>query len=123
MPRSANCGRLMPPGAAFCPVFGGAFTVRFVIFSASSKTSNNTSAGGAAPPVGALSRASSGASLRWGKNLSDELYADSRYGFLGSAWAHHAAPRTYGVSIQWNLGQRHPAAPFGLARVQRRPHR
>ena len=59
----------------------------------------------------------------WGKNLSDELYADSRYGFLGSAWAHHAAPRTYGVSIQWNLGQRHPAAPFGLARVQHRPHR
>ena len=40
----------------------------------------------------------------WGKNLSDELYADSRYGFLGSAWAHYAAPRTYGVSIQWNLG-------------------
>ena len=34
VPRSANCGRLMPPGAAFCPVFGGAFTVRFVIFSA-----------------------------------------------------------------------------------------
>ena len=34
--------------AAFCPVFGGAFTVRFVIFSASSQTSNNTSAGGAA---------------------------------------------------------------------------
>ena len=33
MPRSANCGRLMPPGAAFCPVFGGAFTVRFVTFS------------------------------------------------------------------------------------------
>ena len=25
--------RLMPPGAAFCPVFGGAFTVRFVTFS------------------------------------------------------------------------------------------
>ena len=48
VPRSANCGRLMPPGAAFCPVFGGAFTVRFVIFSASSQTSNNTSAGGAA---------------------------------------------------------------------------
>ena len=23
----------MPPGAAFCPVFGGAFTVRFVTFS------------------------------------------------------------------------------------------
>ena len=33
MPRSANCGRLMPPGAAFCPVFSGAFTVRFVTFS------------------------------------------------------------------------------------------
>ena len=33
VPRSANCGRLMPPGAAFCPVFGGAFTVRFVTFS------------------------------------------------------------------------------------------
>ena len=33
MPRSANCGWLMPPGAAFCPVFGGAFTVRFVTFS------------------------------------------------------------------------------------------
>ena len=33
MPRSANCGRLMPPGAAFCPVFGGAFTVQFVTFS------------------------------------------------------------------------------------------
>ena len=29
----------MPPGAAFCPAFGGAFTVRFVIFSASSQTS------------------------------------------------------------------------------------
>ena len=28
-PRSANCGRLMPPGTAVCPVFGGAFTVRF----------------------------------------------------------------------------------------------
>ena len=33
MPSSANCGRLMPPGAAFCPVFSGAFTVRFVTFS------------------------------------------------------------------------------------------
>ena len=33
VPRSANCGRLMPPGAAFCPVFSGAFTVRFVTFS------------------------------------------------------------------------------------------
>ena len=29
----ANCGRLMPPGAALCPAFGGAFTVRFVTFS------------------------------------------------------------------------------------------
>ena len=28
----------MPPGAAFCPVFGGAFTVRFVTFSASSQS-------------------------------------------------------------------------------------
>ena len=28
----------MPPGAAFGPVFGGAFTVRFVTFSASSQT-------------------------------------------------------------------------------------
>ena len=42
----------MPPGAAFCPAFGGAFTVRFVIFSASSQTSNNTSAGGATPTSG-----------------------------------------------------------------------
>ena len=28
----------MPPSTAFCPVFGGAFSVRFVTFSASSQT-------------------------------------------------------------------------------------
>ena len=38
----------------------------------------------------------------WGKNLADELYADARYGFLGSAWAHYTPPRTYGVSVQWS---------------------
>ena len=38
----------------------------------------------------------------WGKNLGDELYADARAGFLGSAWAHYAPPRTYGVSVEWN---------------------
>ena len=43
----------MQPGAEFCTrVCAVTFTVRFVIFSASSQTSNNTSAGSATPTSG-----------------------------------------------------------------------
>ncbi|MXW73285.1 MAG: TonB-dependent receptor [Chromatiales bacterium] len=37
----------------------------------------------------------------WCKNLSDTLYADQRTSFAGASWAHYAAPRTYGVSVQF----------------------
>ena len=37
----------------------------------------------------------------WSKNLTDELYADKRMTFAGSAWAHYTAPRTYGLSVTW----------------------
>ncbi len=39
----------------------------------------------------------------WGKNLADTLYADQRTSFAGASWAHYGPPRTYGVSVQYQL--------------------
>ena len=39
----------------------------------------------------------------WCKNLTDTLYADQRTSFAGASWAHYAPPRTYGVSVQFQM--------------------